>query len=482
MNHKADPHEASEFVFMDADRIGLEFTDISIICRSKINFIAKGVRLGKWFAIKGLNPEYWDDAEARVMLRKEFELLFQLQYPNIRRALNFEEIENYGQCIVMDFVEGPDLREWLKTNPPLPERVRIATEIADALSYIHAKGIVHRDIKPENVIVSRIGNRAILIDFGLSDSDNYAVLKNPGGTPSYMSTEQASTSLPDVRNDIYSYGKMLKELLPERRFCRAIESCLDEIDLRPEKISDVRHRIISANRFYWFNSWKIVFIFLVIALLATGWLLIPREGQNVASDSRNIHTGSDSTVNLSAVSDVSSSQHLNAPPDSLIINPNQSLTSEAEKIISQAAGSQKESAPKPSFAPNPAPPTNASGTSALSEPKQKAEKVIPHAEAYDELLELGRKTIDYAIAEPYASILKNSESDLRNFPTEQILGKMVVMKNQYIRSLELNVSGDTSVKQKYNLTSEDVNKISKELDNYIQQYRQKWTELPNKKK
>lgn len=480
MNYKADPPEASEFVFMDADRIGLEFTDISIICRSRINFIAKGVRLGKWFAIKGLNPEYTEDAEARVMLRKEFELLFQLQHPNIRRALNFEEIENFGQCIVMDFVEGPDLRDWLKTDPSLPERVRIASEIADALSYIHAKGIVHRDIKPENVIVSRIGNRATMIDFGLSDSDNYAVLKHPGGTPSYMSSEQASTSLPDARNDIYSYGKLLEDLLPERRFSKVIEDCLGDIDQRPKKISDVRQRIISAKRYYWVYSWWIIFILLLIALSVAAWLLIQRNGQAVSSEDRDIYPGTDSTVNHALVSEESSSQHF--PKDSMILNPPQTSNPEAEKIISQSAESQKELSVKPSSGNNAAIPATASVQSALSEPKPKAEKVIPHTEGYNELLELGRKTIDYAIVEPYASMLKNSDSDLRDFPSEQILGKMAVMKKQYIRSLEINVSGDTSVKQKYNLTSEDVKNISKELDNYIQQYRQKWTELPNMKK
>ena len=80
---------------------------------------------------------------------------------------------------------------------------KIAEELMDAVGYLHSKGIVHRDLKPENILITRNGEHLKLIDFGLADSDSYAILKQPAGTSGYMSPEQKVTAVADVRNDIY---------------------------------------------------------------------------------------------------------------------------------------------------------------------------------------------------------------------------------------------------------------------------------------
>ena len=243
------------------------FSETKIIHRSETNFVAKTLRFGNWYIIKGLNALMRYDEGALAMLRKEFKIHVDLQHPNIARALDYIETEEFGHCILMEYTEGSTLAEWLSAEQPIEERLRITEEIASALSYLHKKGIVHRDLKPDNILVTRIGNNVKLIDFGLSDSDGFSVFKQPGGTLSYMAPEQATSTIPDQRNDIYSFGKILKVLLPEKRFTPIINDCLKPITERPSDIEKVSRRIQKTQK----QKKKPLFIAAsVIAILALG--------------------------------------------------------------------------------------------------------------------------------------------------------------------------------------------------------------------
>lgn len=258
--------EVSGYIGDTSADVNNEFSETEIIHRSETNFVAKTLRFGNWFIIKGLDSSLRNDEAALAMLRKEFKVHIDLQHPHIARALDFIYTEEYGYCIMMEYSEGVNLAKWLSTSRPLEERIRITEEIVQALYYLHQKGIVHRDLKPANIMISRIGSHAKLIDFGLSDSDGFSVFKHPGGTVSYMSPEQAHTAVPDERNDIYSFGKILSELLPEKRFAGIIKDCLKPISERPSDIGKISERIKKAQKR---NGRLTLAVVAVIAMLAT---------------------------------------------------------------------------------------------------------------------------------------------------------------------------------------------------------------------
>lgn len=166
------------------------FTDIEMLSTSEVNVVAKARRYGRWWLLKGLRKEVAGEAAYQQRLRKELELLMELQHPAVVSAAGLEMVEPLGECIVMEYVDGVTMKEWLKGHRKRQTKKRILHELIDAVSYIHAKGIVHRDLKPENIIITHNGENVKLIDFGLADTESYSVLKQPAGTPRYMSPEQ----------------------------------------------------------------------------------------------------------------------------------------------------------------------------------------------------------------------------------------------------------------------------------------------------
>ncbi|MBR6266608.1 MAG: serine/threonine protein kinase [Bacteroidales bacterium] len=186
--------------------------------------ISKGVyclckvkRYGKWYFLKGLQPINRDLTQFREYLKKEFELEIRLDHPNVVRAVSWENDGRFGPCFLMEFVDGLTLDEFLKTKPSAKIRKKIALEILSAMSYFHSLQIIHRDLKPLNILITRKGNNVKIIDFGLSDSDAYAIFKQPAGTDGYAAPEQITSGAEtDQRSDIYAFGKILQLLFPHR--------------------------------------------------------------------------------------------------------------------------------------------------------------------------------------------------------------------------------------------------------------------------
>lgn len=264
---------ASGYLADSFEGISQVFTDVEILHTSEVNVVAKAKRYGRWWLLKGLQQEIAHEAGYQQRLRKELEILIQLQHPNIVSAFAMEEVDDLGLCVVMEYVEGSTLKEWLQGETQRQTRQRIASELTEAVGYIHSKGIVHRDLKPENIIITHNGENVKLIDFGLADSDSHTVLKQPAGTPRYMSPEQIQTSEADVRNDIYSLGIIFQQMKLGHGYHNIINRCLLPIDKRYPNVQALNENLArQKKRSRWGMMLAAVLLLLItiVSLVALG--------------------------------------------------------------------------------------------------------------------------------------------------------------------------------------------------------------------
>jgi serine/threonine protein kinase len=243
--------ESSSFLTDSFEGISPEFTDLTELSDEGYCCLLRAKRYGRWHVLKTLKGDNAQLTPYRQMLRKELEVLMQMQHPGVVQAMGMETVEGIGPCIVMEYIDGVTLEQLLvgagpvpaRSGPvpalPLRDRREIARQLCDALAYVHSLGIVHRDLKPENIMVTRNGHRVKLIDFGMADTDQHAVLKQPAGTISYMSPEQASQAVPDIRNDIYSLGLILQQLNLGKAYQPVIERCLKPIEQRYASVTEL---------------------------------------------------------------------------------------------------------------------------------------------------------------------------------------------------------------------------------------------------
>jgi eukaryotic-like serine/threonine-protein kinase len=182
-------------------------------------YLAEDLKHHRKVALKVLRPELAATLGPERFFR-EIEVAAKLQHPHILPLHDSGEAKGF-LYYVMPFVDGQNLRGRLTRQGELPihEAVKLLTQVADALAYAHAQGVVHRDIKPDNVLLS--GRHALVTDFGVAKAVSEATgrqqLTTAGialGTPAYMAPEQAAADPHlDERVDIYALGVMGYELL-----------------------------------------------------------------------------------------------------------------------------------------------------------------------------------------------------------------------------------------------------------------------------
>lgn len=255
---------ASGYLTDSFEGISRQFTDVEILSESDVNIVAKAKRYGRWWLLKGLRKEVACESVYRQMLRKELEVVMKLQHPCIPTAMGLEYVESIGECIVMEYVDGVTLSEWLSERHDRKVCRRIAMKLVEVVGYIHMNGVVHRDLKPDNILIARNGENVHVIDFGLADSDSHAVLKQPAGTLRYMSPEQATTAVADVRNDIYSLGIIFSSM--DLGYASIVKKCLRPIDNRYQNIDALLEDMrLYGKKLRWFANIVLVCIVLILS-------------------------------------------------------------------------------------------------------------------------------------------------------------------------------------------------------------------------
>jgi serine/threonine-protein kinase len=228
------------------------------------------VRFKEPRALKVINPELANDATFVKRFEQEAIITRQLQHPNAVRVEDIDEAEDGRPFIVMEYVEGGNLKDVIEREAPMPvARVcSIVKQIAAALDAAHGLGLVHRDIKPANIALAAssdkaqlAGDRVKVLDFGiaklkeahLEDSKVHPLahmtLTGTGmviGTPAYMSPEQAKGlkgGQLDGRSDLYSLGVVMYQMLTGDFPLKAdstLELLMAHISTPPKPILEVR--------------------------------------------------------------------------------------------------------------------------------------------------------------------------------------------------------------------------------------------------
>ncbi len=182
-------------------------------------YLARDQRLNRQVAIKILHNQFASDDQFLRRFKHEADSAARLNHPNIVRVY---DVGNEGnlQYIVMEYIEGADLKEIIALEGPLPvnRTIRLVQQIAEALEVAHQAGMVHRDVKPQNVLVDR-NDQVHLGDFGIAKSDRSSAYTDPGttfGTADYLAPEQAQGLGATPRSDVYSLGVVTYEMLTGR--------------------------------------------------------------------------------------------------------------------------------------------------------------------------------------------------------------------------------------------------------------------------
>jgi len=186
--------------------------------------------------------------------RREATILASLRHPNMPRVSDHFSLEDQGQYLIMDYIEGEDLQEKLEHQGPFEEEevVFIGASICDALAYMHSRdpAVLHRDIKPANVRITPRGE-VYLVDFGLAKLVQGDLTTTTGAramTMGFSPPEQYGAARTDARTDIYSLGATLYTALTGLTPEDSLAQTMDQVELTPvrERNPKVSKRVAEA--------------------------------------------------------------------------------------------------------------------------------------------------------------------------------------------------------------------------------------------
>ena len=252
--------DISDSGFISPAAFSADWQDIALLQQRNHNCLYTASRYGKRYVLKGLSADCQSLTDLLLLQQKEFSLGITLGHSNIAETYSLEQVEGCGRCIVMEYVDGMTLAEWLSTNPSHSARQRAMMQLLDALEYIHSLQLVHHDLKSSNILITRNGQNVKLIDFGLSELDT----TNPQN---------------DIQHDIQKFGQMLQLLFPAR-YKRLRQQCQNG---RFVNMAAIRLSIEKRQRRQKYIPYIIAIIILIIsALLSVHTYRIYQESEQMA--------------------------------------------------------------------------------------------------------------------------------------------------------------------------------------------------------
>ena len=162
----------SDSGYIDIENFSSDWSDITLLQQRRQNTIYTAKRYGKRYLLKAISTEFQSLTDIRLLQEKEFSFAISLSHPNIAETYSLEEVPEIGRCIVMEYVDGMTLAQWLNPSHSRAQRERVLAQLLEVMEYIHGLQLVHNDLKSSNILITRNGQNVKLIDFGLSDTDS----------------------------------------------------------------------------------------------------------------------------------------------------------------------------------------------------------------------------------------------------------------------------------------------------------------------
>ena len=198
------------------------YTDVELIATTSHARLYRMRRAGRLFMAKTTMN---DDARSLELLQREYELTLRLSHPHIIHVYTYEASTPVGPAIIMEYVDGCTLTEYLAEHPNKAARQRVFEQLLSATAYLHKSGVLHNDLKPDNILITHTNHDVRLIDFGFADDDSHYQERMLGGTRGYASPELSTREGVDARSDIYALGCIMQQLFPTHHRCIA-KHCL----------------------------------------------------------------------------------------------------------------------------------------------------------------------------------------------------------------------------------------------------------------
>ena len=199
------------------------YTVVNILGQGSMGVVLHGraIDSDEDVAIKLLAPELIRDEVSRERMARESRAMAKLSHPNIVSTIDFDSLENGRAYLVMEYVKGENLDDYLDREKTFPTKktIMMALQLSNAMAFAHDEGIIHRDLKPQNIMLATSRGRLTckILDFGIAKMiEDRKRLTRTGevvGSPIFMSPEQCTGKKLDQRTDIYSLGIILFKCL-----------------------------------------------------------------------------------------------------------------------------------------------------------------------------------------------------------------------------------------------------------------------------
>lgn len=201
----------------------MNYTEIKQI-RSKGIYAYYSCQSGKdTYILKGLKLEYQSRKQFAHLLQREYKQCSALNHEGIVKYIDLIETENQGTCIVLEYINGRSLKEYIQERHSGEEKFAVLHQLASAVDYLHKNKVVHGNLKPSNILITNQGDQVKLIDFRFLDPDESG---EQSISLKYLAPElRDGTMTVDGYADIYSIGMLLKDMNLGSMATKVIERC-----------------------------------------------------------------------------------------------------------------------------------------------------------------------------------------------------------------------------------------------------------------